>query len=63
MTMRTVWYYQCPNGHEGYIKESENDQPYSKMWESRTTSGLNEHQDKTITCIKCGLEMKHTRTS
>ena len=40
MTMRTYTYYICPNGHRGHELLSENDQPYSKMWERTTTEGL-----------------------
>ena len=40
MTMRTYTYYVCPNGHHGHELLSENDQPYSKMWERTTTEGI-----------------------
>lgn len=40
MTMRTYRYFECPSGHKGYEKTSENDQPFSSPWESVTTTGL-----------------------
>lgn len=42
MTMRTYTHYVCPNGHRGFVKITENDQPYSEMWERITTDGLGE---------------------
>jgi hypothetical protein len=40
MTMCTYTYFICPNGHRGHELLSENDQPYSKMWERTTTEGI-----------------------
>ncbi len=34
MTMRTYKLFACPDGHQGEEKTTENDQPYSKCWES-----------------------------
>ena len=42
MTMQTYRYFTCPNAHKGVEKTSENDQPYSKGWESTTISGMTE---------------------
>ena len=36
MTMRTRYRLVCDCGHEGHVKLSENDQPYSKNWERYT---------------------------
>ena len=40
MTMRTRHNVECPCGHTGTIIMSENDQPYSKPWESYSLEGL-----------------------
>lgn len=40
MTMRTRHTVKCSCGHIGTIKMSENDQPYSKGWESYELVGL-----------------------
>ncbi len=40
MTMRTSRYFSCTNGHNGVETTSENDQPYSKPYESVSTDGL-----------------------
>lgn len=40
MTIRTHRHFVCPNGHKGTETTSENDQPYSKQWESVRTNGL-----------------------
>ena len=40
MTMRTYRHFTCPNAHKGVEKTSENDQPYSKSWESVTITGM-----------------------
>lgn len=40
MTLRTHQQFVCPNGHRGTETTSENDQPYSKHWESVRTTGL-----------------------
>jgi len=54
MTTRTYLYFICPNGHRGVEKTSENDQPYSTMWESVTVTGMRERgkdsRGKTPTC-------------
>jgi len=62
MTMRTYKYFVCPNGHRGEEKTSENDQPYSKMWEMVTTIGLKDgpkdvNGRTTYLCETCGLMM------
>lgn len=60
MTMRTYYYFQCPNGHQGAEKISENDQPYSKMWESVTLTGMSKHSDsqgKFFVCNERGQRM------
>jgi hypothetical protein len=41
MTMRTRYKLVCKCGHEGHVKLSENDQPYSTSWESYTLEGFN----------------------
>jgi hypothetical protein len=41
MTTRTVYPLACPCGHVGKIIMRENDQPYSKPWESFALEGLN----------------------
>ena len=40
MTMRTYYSVVCECGHEGKIKLSENDQPYSNSWESYSLEDL-----------------------
>lgn len=40
MTTRTSYPVRCNCGHEGAIRMSENDQPYSANWESYTLVGL-----------------------
>jgi len=52
MTMRTYTWYRCTCGHRGAVVVSENDQPYSKMWEStslKELAGTSEHP----VCPKC----------
>ncbi len=71
MTMRTKYPVKCPCGHEGAIKMSENDQPYSKCWESYSLDNLN-GSDYSVegfaewstvfaemkpTCPKCGTHL------
>ena len=41
MTLRTREALVCQCGHTGYLKCSENDQPYSEMWESYSFEGFN----------------------
>lgn len=41
MTLRTREALICQCGHTGYLKCSENDQPYSDMWESYSLEGFN----------------------
>jgi hypothetical protein len=64
MTMRTYAYYACANGHKGIEKTSENDQPYSKMWESVTLTGMRAAKDSqgkdAFECTECGLPMAVT---
>ena len=71
MTIRTTYPVTCPCGHEGAIKMSENDQPYSKMWESYSLENLNGGSYSVEgfaewpgvfaalkpTCPKCGLAL------
>lgn len=40
MTMRTKKPIVCTCGHEGSVKLSENDQPYSSLWESYSLEGF-----------------------
>lgn len=40
MTTRTSYPVRCKCGHEGAIRMSENDQPYSTNYESYTVTGL-----------------------
>lgn len=63
MTMRSFVYFACPNGHRGEEKTSENDQPYSKLWESVSIKGM--VRDTSVDardapgyrCVACGLPM------
>jgi hypothetical protein len=59
--MRTRTDFECTNGHKGVRKTSENDQPYSKMWESVLLTGIREVQDGqgkyAFECTECGLPM------
>jgi len=62
MTMRTYRYFVCPNDHNGVEKTSENDQPYSTMWESVTVTGMREHGKDShgynaYVCTECGQAM------
>ena len=41
MTLRQRMPIVCECGHEGAILMAENDQPYSKIWESYTLEGFN----------------------
>jgi hypothetical protein len=69
MTLRSKERLACECGHEGYLKCSENDQPYSSMWESYSLEGFmggtltitseNERPASIVaalhpTCPKCG---------
>lgn len=65
MTMRTYRYFICPNGHKGVEKTSENDQPYSTMWESVTVTGMRERGKDSrdynaYVCTECGQPMTLT---
>ncbi len=62
MTLRTYRNFRCKNGHEGVEKTSENDQPYSKCWETVTLSGMREAGTDTkgspiYLCAVCGEKM------
>jgi hypothetical protein len=63
MTMRSFVYFACPNGHRGEEKTSENDQPYSKSWESVSVKGMvhdttvDERDTPGYRCAECGLPM------
>jgi len=59
MTMRTYRYFVCLNGHPGEEKTSENDQPYSAMWESVSVKGMRESGSAYI-CDQCGRPMQQT---
>jgi hypothetical protein len=48
MTTRTRYTITCTCGHIGAINMSENDQPYSKSWESYTLENLNGVSDFSI---------------
>ena len=67
--MRTRDPLICECGHEGYLKCSENDQPYSSLWESYSLEGfsgngftITNHKDMpkdllaalAPTCPQCG---------
>jgi hypothetical protein len=59
MTMRTSTPLICECGNEGVHVHSENDQPYSKMWDSYSLEGFSgggPHRDDLakMTCDKCG---------
>jgi len=41
MTMHTKEAIVCRCGHEGFLECSENDQPYSRLWESYSLEGFN----------------------
>jgi hypothetical protein len=62
MTMRTYRYFSCPVGHEGVERTSENDQPYSKPWETVEVTGMREtgkdvHGNPVYVCTICGAPM------
>ena len=62
MTTHTYRHFVCPEGHRGEEKTSENDQPYSKQWESVTVTGMkSDAKDArgyaTYLCTVCGLAM------
>ena len=48
MTMRTEYSVICDCGHEGNIKLTENDQPYSKMYQNYTPENLEGDSFHTI---------------
>lgn len=59
MTMRTYRFFECPNGHKGEEKTSENDQPYSTVWENVSIKGLKEmgtdsYGHRKYVCTVCG---------
>lgn len=63
MTMRTYTNFVCPNRHDGSKKITENDQPYSEMWERVEISGMVEvkadgQRYGTYKCATCGEPMK-----
>ena len=64
MTMRTYVHFICPNGHLGEERTSENDQPFSDMWESVTLTGMRAvkvGQEDRYSCEKCGELMSQTQ--
>ena len=50
MTMITYRHFACPNAHQGFEKTSENDQPYSKGWDSTTFTGMIEDSKDSFGC-------------
>jgi len=65
MTLRTFRHFECPQGHKGEEKTSENDQPYSKSWESISIKGMveagkDERGYATYRCAECGQPMRVT---
>lgn len=68
MTTRTRTNLICECGHKGQHILSENDQPYSKMWESNRLEGFNgggPQQDNVamMTCPNCGRTGKVSTTA
>jgi len=66
MTLRTYRDFVCPQGHKGEEKTSENDQPYSKHWESVEVAGMRESGKDakghtTFACEQCGEAMSFVR--
>jgi hypothetical protein len=71
MTMRTYYEVICDCGHIGKIKRSENDQPYSEMWESWSLVDLkggnfddkkvrepkDVFKETSISCPDCGKKL------
>ena len=51
MTLRTHTALVCECGHEGFLKCSENDQPYSSLWEAYTLDGFS-GRSLTVTSYK-----------
>ncbi len=63
MTMRTRRNFICDSGHEGVETKSENDQPYSRGWESIDSTGMHEsgkdeRGNVKYVCSTCGKPMK-----
>ena len=58
MTMRDFTWYQCPCGHKGAVVVSENDQPYSKMWERTSLRDLSGSAEQPV-CPKCKTQLAH----
>ena len=66
MTMRSNRHFVCKEGHRGIETKSENDQPYSKGWESTDADGMRESgTDKNgaavYVCASCGSPMTLVR--
>lgn len=67
MTMRSYRYFACSSGHRGEECTSENDQPYSKGWESVDVTGMRETKQpdalgySTYLCGQCGQPMTQTK--
>lgn len=72
MTMRTKHPVKCSCGHIGIIKMSENDQPFSKPWESYSLEDLKGNSECSVegfmnwetvfeklqpVCPKCGKKL------
>lgn len=59
MTTRTKTHFICECGHKGVHTHSENDQPFSKEWNSYdlegfTGGGDDQDDPKLMTCPECG---------
>ncbi len=62
MTMHTYRYFMRPSGHKGEEKNSENDHPYSKYWETMSGKGMRQQWSDekgfaAYVCEACGLPM------
>lgn len=57
MALRNYEHFICPHGHLGVEKTTENDQPYSKMWESVAITGMMAvvtDDKRRYCCAECG---------
>ena len=71
MTMRTSYRVDCPCGHVGAIRMSENDAPFSRPWESYEPIDLQGSgftvspsanwtkvfEEMKLRCPKCGTQL------
>ncbi len=63
MALRTYEHFICPNGHRGVEKTTENDQPYSDMWELVSVTGMVTavtDGKSHYSCSECGELMSPT---